>query len=182
MKAFVGIASNEGLAVLHPERDETISFVERSVWAGPDRVGFWAVIDDAEARCVQALFVGGLRREAMLVLDRTAREIGRILPSPASLVTLNTRSGVPRPGRAGENRPGIDLRLGHAGGSDVTGHERKARPTRVKSRRNGALHPRDREAAHRAEMEGIATDGPAAVTCRKCLDLLYKLTKGIHPA
>lgn len=34
-------------------------------------------------------------------------------------------------------------------------------------------NPRDREAAHRAEMEGIATDDPAAVTCRKCLALLY---------
>ena len=38
-------------------------------------------------------------------------------------------------------------------------------------------NPRDREAAHRAEVEGIATDDPDAVTCRKCLDLLYKLTK-----
>jgi hypothetical protein len=35
-------------------------------------------------------------------------------------------------------------------------------------------NPRDREAAHRAEMEGIATDDPAAVTCRKCLALLYE--------
>ena len=35
-------------------------------------------------------------------------------------------------------------------------------------------NPRDREAAHRAEMEGIATDDPAAVTCRKCQELLYK--------
>lgn len=39
-------------------------------------------------------------------------------------------------------------------------------------------NPRDKEAAHRAEMEGIATDDPAAVTCRKCLDLLYKRNKG----
>jgi len=39
-------------------------------------------------------------------------------------------------------------------------------------------NPRDREAAHRAEMEGIATDNHTAVTCRKCLDLLYKLAKG----
>ena len=38
-------------------------------------------------------------------------------------------------------------------------------------------NPRDKEAAHRAEMEGIATDDPAAVTCRKCLDRLYKLPK-----
>ncbi len=35
-------------------------------------------------------------------------------------------------------------------------------------------NPRDKEAAHRAEMEGIATDDRAAVTCRKCLALLYQ--------
>ena len=38
-------------------------------------------------------------------------------------------------------------------------------------------NPRDREAAHRAEMEGIATDDRDAVTCPKCLALLYKLDK-----
>jgi hypothetical protein len=35
-------------------------------------------------------------------------------------------------------------------------------------------NPRDREAAHRAEVEGIATDDRAAVTCRKCLSLIYR--------
>ena len=38
-------------------------------------------------------------------------------------------------------------------------------------------NPRDKEAAHRAEMEGIATDDRDAVTCRKCLSLLHKLGK-----
>ena len=38
-------------------------------------------------------------------------------------------------------------------------------------------NPRDPEAAHRAEMEGIATDDHAAVTCKNCLELLYKLAK-----
>ena len=38
-------------------------------------------------------------------------------------------------------------------------------------------NPRDKEAAHRAEMEGIATDDRAAVTCRKCLALLYARDK-----
>jgi hypothetical protein len=38
-------------------------------------------------------------------------------------------------------------------------------------------NPRDREAAHRAEMEGIATEDRALVTCRKCLALLYKRDK-----
>jgi hypothetical protein len=35
-------------------------------------------------------------------------------------------------------------------------------------------NPRDKEAAHRAQMEGIATDDRAAVTCRKCQALLYQ--------
>jgi hypothetical protein len=38
-------------------------------------------------------------------------------------------------------------------------------------------NPRDKEAAHRAEMDGIATDDRAAVTCRKCLALLYEQDK-----
>jgi hypothetical protein len=41
-------------------------------------------------------------------------------------------------------------------------------------------NPRDREAAHRAEMEGIATDDRDAVTCRKCLSLLYQ-RGGVKP-
>ena len=35
-------------------------------------------------------------------------------------------------------------------------------------------NPRDKEAAHRAQMEGIATDEHGAVTCRKCLSLLHR--------
>jgi hypothetical protein len=35
-------------------------------------------------------------------------------------------------------------------------------------------NPRDREAAHRAEVEGIATADEAAVTCPKCRDLLFR--------
>ena len=41
-------------------------------------------------------------------------------------------------------------------------------------------NPRDKEAAHRAEMEGIATDDRGAVTCRKCLSLLYERDKARH--
>ncbi len=37
-----------------------------------------------------------------------------------------------------------------------------------------ACNPRDREAAHRAEVEGIATDDPQAVTCQKCLKVIRK--------
>ena len=38
-------------------------------------------------------------------------------------------------------------------------------------------NPRDKEAAHRAAMEGIATDDRSAVTCRKCIALLYAIDK-----
>lgn len=36
-------------------------------------------------------------------------------------------------------------------------------------------NPRDREAAHRAEAEGIATEDINAVTCRKCLRWLSRI-------
>jgi hypothetical protein len=38
-----------------------------------------------------------------------------------------------------------------------------------------ACNPRDREAAHRAEIEGIATEDPQEVTCKKCLVVIRKI-------
>lgn len=35
-------------------------------------------------------------------------------------------------------------------------------------------NPRDREAAHRAEVEGIATERLEEVTCRKCLEAIRR--------
>ncbi len=43
-------------------------------------------------------------------------------------------------------------------------------------------NPRDKEAAHRAQMEGIATDDRAAVTCRKCRELLCRHGRGRQQA
>ncbi len=40
-----------------------------------------------------------------------------------------------------------------------------------------ACNPRDREAAHRAEVEGIATEDPNAVTCRKCIEILHRMRR-----
>ena len=40
-----------------------------------------------------------------------------------------------------------------------------------------ACNPRDREAAHRAEVEGIGTDNSKAVTCSKCLAAIRKAAK-----
>ena len=82
-KAYVGIASSQGLTVLQPERDDTLSFVRRSGLNGGEQVGFWAVLGDIDARCVQALVVSGHRREALWLLDRAAKDFGRILPHGA---------------------------------------------------------------------------------------------------
>ena len=38
-------------------------------------------------------------------------------------------------------------------------------------------NPRDKEAAHRAQTERIATDNWKAVTCGKCISLIYKRNK-----
>jgi len=81
LKAYVGVASKQGLSLFQPERDDTLSLVRRHVCHGVRRLGFWATLHDAEAQSVQALFLGGHRREAMMALDRFAMEIGPILPS-----------------------------------------------------------------------------------------------------
>jgi hypothetical protein len=44
-----------------------------------------------------------------------------------------------------------------------------------------ACNPRDREAAHRAEVEGIATHNRRAVTCRKCLAALRRARSRPRP-
>lgn len=81
LKAYVGIASPHGLSVLQPERDDTLSAVERYVELNRLRVGFWAVLGDDDAWSVRVLVQQGYRREALALLDRRARDIGRILPS-----------------------------------------------------------------------------------------------------
>lgn len=45
--------------------------------------------------------------------------------------------------------------------------------------KNGMVmcNSRDKEAAHRAQVEGIATENWNAVTCRKCLSLIHKFNK-----
>jgi hypothetical protein len=62
----------------------------------------------------------------------------------------------------------------------MPGHRRRKRDLHALSDDGMVLcNPRDKEAAHRAEMEGIATDDRAAVTCRKCLSLLYERDKAL---
>ncbi len=80
LKAYVGVASKQGLSFFQPEREETLLLVRRTIRQGIRRLGFWAILNDVEARSIYALFLNGHRREAMIALDQCAREIGRILP------------------------------------------------------------------------------------------------------
>jgi hypothetical protein len=89
LKAYVGVASRQGLSVLQPERDETLSLVRRAVRESRRRVGFWVVLDDTDAPSVRALFLGGHRLEAMILLDRCAKHLGRILPSDMARATIH---------------------------------------------------------------------------------------------
>ena len=41
-------------------------------------------------------------------------------------------------------------------------------------------NPRDKEAAHRSQTEGIATNDWENVTCRKCLALLFKRNRALR--
>jgi hypothetical protein len=60
----------------------------------------------------------------------------------------------------------------------MPGDKRRKRDTHALNEDGMVLcNPRDKEAAHRAQMEAIATDDRAAVTCRKCLALVYKREK-----
>jgi len=43
-----------------------------------------------------------------------------------------------------------------------------------------ACNPRDREAAHRAEVHGIATHKIGDVTCRKCLAAIGKFNRRLR--
>ncbi len=83
LKAYVGVASKHGLAVLQPEGDDTRSLIRPYVQSGHQELCFWVVLNDTEARSVRALFLEGHRQEALWLLDRSAKDMGSILPSDA---------------------------------------------------------------------------------------------------
>ena len=80
LNAYVGIVSRDGLNVFHVERTDTVRRVRHSAGAGMG-MGFWAVIPEAEAQVVRFLLGEGEQDSALQYLDRSAREIGRLLPN-----------------------------------------------------------------------------------------------------
>ena len=89
LKAYVGVASRQGLSVFQPERDDTLSLVRQCVRHGMRRLGFWAYLHDAEAQSIQALFLDGHSKEAMIALDCCAKAIGPILPGDPYRSSMN---------------------------------------------------------------------------------------------
>ena len=69
----------------------------------------------------------------------------------------------------------LDWLEASAGRRPITRDKRQKRDLHALNEAGMVLcNPRDKEAAHRAEMEGIATEDRGAVTCPKCLKLLYQ--------
>lgn len=84
LKAYVGVASKQGLAIFQPERADTLALVRRHMHRGIRRFAFWAVINDRDAQSIHSLFLGGHCQEAMIALDRFAHELGPISPTDRS--------------------------------------------------------------------------------------------------
>jgi hypothetical protein len=62
----------------------------------------------------------------------------------------------------------------------MTRDERQKRDLHALDKNGMVLcNPRDKEAALRAQTEGIATDNWEIVTCRKCTSLIYKHNKAL---
>lgn len=115
-----------------------------------------------------------------------------VYPSPRAHVATPGLRGLHLPDRrqAAIMVTGNDLTPG-AAGQVVSTHSFGTRSMSRDRRPKRDLHalnedgmvlcnPNDKEAAHRAQMEGIATDDPTAVTCRKCLSLLHVRDRHRH--
>jgi hypothetical protein len=97
LKAYVGVASQQGLSISQPERDDTLSLVRRCARRGRRRFAFWAIFNDAEAQSIQALFLDGHRRAALIALNDD-RKLVRVLAATecwnAQKVAENGRESV----------------------------------------------------------------------------------------
>jgi hypothetical protein len=117
----------------------------------------WAVVEFNPAWCSGVL--GADPRKVLLVLERACQDVRR-------LTVADQRWVVDRSAHLAEQVP--------SGHRTVTKDRRRKHDLHALNDDGMVLcNPRDKEAAHRAEMEGIATEDRAAVTCRKCLSLLY---------
>lgn len=82
-RAFVGIAQQDGLLTLLPERSDVTQFV----WRRAQRmqaVCFWAVIDQSLAATIVDELEAGASRNALMLLQTLAVELGPVVPGEDS--------------------------------------------------------------------------------------------------
>jgi hypothetical protein len=89
LKAYLGVASKQGLSLFQPERADTLAIIRHSLRSGDRALGFWAVVGERDVQSINALFVNGHRKEAMALLDRCARDLGPIMPSDLSRLSTH---------------------------------------------------------------------------------------------
>lgn len=89
-RAYVGIASRNGLESLHSEEQHTAAFLLRRVARQPERnaVCFWAVMSPEIAAQIRDELACDRRDEALLLLQSLAYELGRILPDSVDPVAV----------------------------------------------------------------------------------------------
>ena len=82
LNGYVGIVSQQGLCQIQVEGREAMLHVHRAATLSQDspRVGFWAILPTETACYIAGLVDRGEGKEALRVLNQTAREGGHLLP------------------------------------------------------------------------------------------------------
>jgi hypothetical protein len=82
LNGYVGIISRTGLCRFQVERHDTLRQTRQAAVLGNKqlRVAFWAVLPDETARQIADLLDQGEGKEALRVLNHSAREAGHLLP------------------------------------------------------------------------------------------------------
>lgn len=89
LRSFVGIASYYGLQSFFPEHEHVVRFLLKRASRDPTgrNICYWAVISERAALEVRRHLILGNRLAALTLLDRTAFDIGPILPADLSGAT-----------------------------------------------------------------------------------------------
>ena len=87
-RAFVGIAKQDGLLTLLPERRDVTQYLWRRA-EQMKAVCFWAVIDQSVAATILAELEAGASDNALILLQTLAVELGPLFPADSSSDMLN---------------------------------------------------------------------------------------------
>jgi hypothetical protein len=79
-KSYVGVAGEDGLDTFLPEKEGDAEALVGGARRDMPKVCYWAVLQDTAAAKVHHLLAQGDRRGALVALDRSAEELGRLVP------------------------------------------------------------------------------------------------------